>query len=210
MSRSILVLPGGGYSRLAPHEGEPVAEWLRGLGWDARVVGYPVKTRHPGPLDAVRRELMAERAGGATQVGLIGFSAGGHLAGHAALALPAAERPDFAILAYPVVSFTTPSHTGSREQLIGLRAWPRVRRSVSLERLVTPESPPMFVWSTTDDTSVPIDEHTYPLGAALVRAGVAHDFHIFDNGGAHGMGLAPGTATGDAWTALAAQWLTKR
>lgn len=207
---SILVLPGGGYGRLAPHEGEPVAEWLRGLGWDARVVEYPVGTRHPGPLNAVRRELAAERSSGATTVGVIGFSAGGHLAGHAALALPAAERPDFAILCYPVVSFVTPTHKGSRDNLLGPHPWPWNRRAVSLERLVTPESPPMFVWSTTDDASVPITEHTYPLGEALARAGVAHDFHMFDNGGPHGMGLAPGTVTGDAWTRLAAEWLAKR
>jgi len=90
MSREIIVLPGGGYSRLAPYEGEPVAEWLRGLGWDARVVEYPVGTRHPGPLNVVAREIAASRAAGATQVGVIGFSAGGHLAGHAALALTGA------------------------------------------------------------------------------------------------------------------------
>ena len=60
----ILVLPGGGYSRLAPHEGEPVAEWLRGIGWRARVVEYPVQMRHPGPLDVVRAEIAAERAAG--------------------------------------------------------------------------------------------------------------------------------------------------
>ncbi len=210
MTRSILVLPGGGYSGLAPHEGEPVAEWLRGLGWDARVVEYPVKTRHPGPLNAVRRELAAERAAGATQIGLLGFSAGGHLAGHAALALPPEERPNFAVLCYPVVSMVTPTHGGSRAQLIGTRAWPWVRRSVSLELLVTPASPPMFVWSTTDDASVPIDQHTYPLGAALARHGVDHDLHVFDNGGAHGMGLGPGTTTGAAWTRLAEEWLAKR
>ena len=210
MTRSILILPGGGYARLAPHEGEPVAQWLRGLGWDARVVEYPVLTRHPGPLDAVRRELAAERANGATQIGLIGFSAGGHLAGHAALTLPPGERPDFALLCYPVVSFVGETHRGSREQLIGLRASRRLRRSVSLERLVTPASPPMFIWSTTDDASVPIAQHTYPLGSALAAASVAHDFHMFDNGGAHGMGLAPGTPTGEAWTRLAAEWLAKR
>ena len=210
MTRSILVLPGGGYARLAPHEGEPVAQWLRGLGWEARVVEYPVLTRHPGPLNVVRRELAAERANGATQLGLLGFSAGGHLAGQAALALPPGERPDFAVLCYPVVSFVGETHRGSREQLIGLRASRSLRRSVSLERLVTPTSPPMFIWSTTDDASVPISQHTYPLGSALAAAGVAHDFHMFDHGGAHGMGLAPGTATGDAWTRLAAEWLAKR
>ena len=77
----ILVLPGGGYRRHAPHEAEPVTEWLSGLGWTTRVVRYPVLTRHPGPLAAVRREIAAERERGAHAVGVIGFSAGGHLAG---------------------------------------------------------------------------------------------------------------------------------
>lgn len=206
----MLVLPGGGYSGLAPHEGEPVAEWLRGLGWDARVVEYPVKTRHPGPLNAVRRELAVERANGAAQIGIIGFSAGGHLAGHAALALPKGERPDFAMLSYPVVSMVTPTHGGSRKQLIGDRAWPWVRRSVSLEFMVKPDSPSMFVWSTGDDASVPVGEHSYRLGAALAKAGVDHDLHIFDNGGPHGIGLAPGTVTGDLWRHLAEAWLARR
>ena len=212
MTRSILVLPGGGYSRLAPHEGEPVADWLRGLGWASRVVEYPVATRHPAPLHHVQREIARERADGATHVGVLGFSAGGHLAGHAALTPNAtpAERPDFAILCYPVVSMITPTHQGSRTQLLGRHSWPWQRAATSLERLVRPDSPPMFVWSTTDDASVPIDQHTYRLGAALARHGVAHDFHIFDHGGAHGMGLGPGTVTGEAWTRLAAEWLAKR
>lgn len=210
MARSILVLPGGGYGRLAPHEGQPVADWLRGLGWDARVVEYPVHTRHPGPLEHVQREIARERDAGYDTVGVLGFSAGGHLAGHAALAPHAPVRPDFAILCYPVVSMLSPTHQGSRTNLLGPRPWRRQRAAVSLERLVTASSPPLFVWSTTDDASVPIDQHTYPLGAALARHGVAHDFHIFDNGGAHGMGLALGTPTGDAWTRLAAEWLKKR
>ena len=210
MTRSILVLPGGGYSRLAPHEGEPVAEWLRGLGWNTRVIEYPVQTRHPGPLNFVERELRAERTAGATQVGIIGFSAGGHLAGHATLALPVGVRPDFAILAYPVVSMSTPTHAGSREQLLGPRPSRRARRAASLERLVTPTSPPFFVWSAGDDDAVPVAEHTYPLGAALAAAGVDHDLHIFDNGGGHGTGLGPGTVTGAAWTRLAEEWLAKR
>jgi len=115
----ILVLPGGGYSRLAPHEGEPVAEWLRGIGWRARVVEYPVQTRHPGPLDVVRAEIAAERAAGVGIVGVLGFSAGGHLAGHAALTLAGGERPDFAVLCYPVVTMLADTHRGSRDQLLG-------------------------------------------------------------------------------------------
>ena len=206
----ILVLPGGGYSRLAPHEGEPVAEWLRGLGWDARVVEYPVRTRHPAPLRAVQREIARERAAGAPVVGVIGFSAGGHLAGLACLTPDAAadERPDFAILGYPVVSMVTETHRGSREQLLGLRAWRRARKAVSLERLVTPAAPPMFIWTTGADAAVPPAEHSYPLAAALARHGVAHDLHVFEEG-AHGLGFAEGLPA-EAWRGLAARWLEER
>lgn len=206
----ILVLPGGGYGRLAPHEGVPVAEWLESLGWRARVVEYPVLTRHPGPLDAVQAVIREERAAGAPLIGTLGFSAGGHLAGHAALVGTGDTTVDFAVLCYPVVNMTSETHAGSRENLIGLEATDELRRATSLQLLVTPQSPPMFIWSTTDDASVPIADHTYVLGEALARNGVAHDFHMFDNGGAHGMGLAPDTVTGQQWTRLAAQWLEKR
>lgn len=204
MARSILVLPGGGYSRHAPHEGEPVAEWLRGLGWDARVVEYPVGTRHPAPLRFVQAEVARERETHDT-VGVLGFSAGGHLAGHAALS-PAG--PDFAVLCYPVVSMVTPTHRGSREQLIGLRAWPWVRRALSLEYLVTPQSPPMFIWTTAADAAVPPSEHSYRLAAALARAGVPHDLHVFEEGG-HGLGFAEGLPA-ERWRALCEAWLAGR
>ena len=206
----ILVLPGGGYGKLAPHEGTPVAEWLESLGWRARVVEYPVLTRHPGPIDAVQAVIREEREAGAPLVGLIGFSAGGHLAGHAALIGVDDTAVDFAMLCYPVVNFVSETHAGSRENLLGLDASDELRRSVSLQLLVTPASPNMFIWATGEDASVPIHDHTYALGEALSRNGVEHDFHIFERGGAHGIGLAPGTATGRLWTDLAANWLEKQ
>jgi acetyl esterase/lipase len=206
----ILVLPGGGYASLAPHEGVPVLEWLESLGWRARVVEYPVLTRHPGPLDAVQAVVREERANGAPIVGTLGFSAGGHLAGHAALVGTGDSAVDFAVLCYPVVNMLTETHAGSRENLIGLDAPDALRQATSLQLLVTPESPSMFIWSTTDDASVPIADHTYALGEALAHEGVPHDFHIFDKGGAHGMGLGPGTLTGEQWTRLAGQWLAKK
>jgi acetyl esterase/lipase len=206
----IIVLPGGGYHTLAPHEGEPVAEWLRGLGWEARVVLYPVSTRHPGPLRVVQEAIAAARAEGATSVGVLGFSAGGHLAGHAALTPDASDdaRPDFAVLCYPVVSMVQPTHAGSRAELLGDDAPDDLRRATSLELLVTPESPPVFLWSTAEDVSVPVDEHTYPLAAALATAGVPHEVHVFENG-PHGLGLAEGYPAA-AWTQLAATWLERR
>lgn len=207
MTRSILVLPGGAYRHHADHEGEPVAEWLRTLGWDARVIEYPVLTRHPEPLRFVQREVLRERETHDT-VGVLGFSAGGHLAGLTALTPDAAsgERPDFAILCYPVVSMLTPTHKVSRENLLGPRAWWWKRRSVSLEKLVTPSSPPMFVWHTGEDNLVPV-EHSYLLGAALAKHGVRHDLHVFADGG-HGLGFAPGLPA-VVWRALCERWLER-
>ncbi|MEP6478411.1 MAG: alpha/beta hydrolase [Rhodoglobus sp.] len=206
----ILVLPGGGYTHLAPHEGEPVAEWLRSIGWRARVVEYPVHTRHPGPLKAVQDAIAEERAAGASIVGVLGFSAGGHVAGLASVTPDAAPdvRPDFAILGYPVVSMVSETHRGSREQLIGLDASDELRRSVSVDLLVTDVSPPMFIWTTAEDASVAIEDHSYALGAALARGGVHHELHVFERG-AHGLGLAPGLPASQ-WVRLAEAWLQYR
>lgn len=211
MTRSpgtVLVLPGGGYQRWAPHEAEPVAEWLESLGWDARVVRYPVQTRHPAPLEHVRREIRAERERGAARVGVIGFSAGGHLAGHVALSreVPRAERADFGILCYPVVSMGTLPHVASRRVLLG-DAGDDLAASISLDGLVGPDSPPLFVWHTDADAVVPTP-HTYLLGTALASAGVSHEVHVFP-GDIHGVGLAAGTEAA-AWTTLAASWLERR
>src|SRR5690606_34032355 len=130
----VLVLPGGGYRRHAPHEGEPVAAWLRGLGHDASVFAYPVATPHPTPLDAVRAEVRRVRAAGATRVALLGFSAGGHAAGMAAYAPASAdERVDAVVLGYPVVSMMLPTHRGSREKLLGAQASWDARRATSLD-----------------------------------------------------------------------------
>jgi acetyl esterase/lipase len=204
---TILVLPGGGYSHLAPHEGEPVAAWLRSIGWNARVVEYPVATKHPGPLLAIQSEIAKERAAGATTVGVLGFSAGGHLAGHAAVAPIAKpdERPDFVVLGYPVVSMTSPTHAGSRENLIGLDANALLREDTSLELLVTTATPPMFIWHTAADEPVPVAEHSYPLAAALAAAGVRHELHVFPDG-EHGLGLAEGSSA-EAWQPLCEMWL---
>ena len=86
MTDHIIVLPGGGYTDLSDGEAEPIADWLGGLGLSSSVFRYPVQTRHPGPLDAIRAEVRRMREAGHERVGLIGFSAGGHAAGHAALA----------------------------------------------------------------------------------------------------------------------------
>ncbi len=204
----MIVLPGGGYHRHAPHEGEPVAEWLRGLGHDASVFAYPVLTRHPEPLAAVRAEVRRVRAAGARRVALLGFSAGGHAAGMAAYAPGAApeERVDAVVLGYSVVSMLLPTHKGSRVNLLGEKATWDARRATSLDQLVTGDAPPSFVWHTAEDSVVPV-QHSYLLGMALAGADVPHELHVLP-GATHGVGLAEGTPAA-AWTQACATWLAR-
>jgi acetyl esterase/lipase len=207
MSDHIIVLPGGGYTDLSDDEAEPVAEWLGRLGLSSSVFRYPVQTRHPGPLNAVRAEVRRVRADGHERVGLLGFSAGGHAAGHAALAPDAAadERVDLAILCYPVVSMQLETHADSRRQLVGADASPELRASTSLDRLVTDAAPPFFVWHTAEDESVPV-EHAYLLGTSLADHGIPHALHVFSRG-RHGLNLAIGEGDSEQWTTLCAAWL---
>ncbi|GLK18773.1 alpha/beta hydrolase [Herbiconiux flava] len=204
----VIVLPGGGYRMLADHEGEPVAEWLRGVGVASSVFRYPVLTEHPGPLEAVRAEIRRVRAAGASRVGVLGFSAGGHAAGLAALA-PEEGEPggvaDLAILCYPVVSMVAPSHSGSRDVLLGEHPSEQLRQATSLELLVTPASPPVFVWHTADDEAVDV-RPVYDLARALATAGVPHAVHVHPSG-AHGLGLAEGSGLPSRWPDEAAAWL---
>lgn len=205
----VIVLPGGGYHRHAPHEGEPVAEWLRSLGHAASVFEYPVLTRYPAGLDAVRAEVRRVRAAGAERVALLGFSAGGHAAGLAAYAPDAApdERVYLAVLCYPVVSMMLETHHGSRKNLLGDDASWDARRTTSLDLLVTASAPPTFVWHTADDAVVPV-QHSYLLGMALAGAHVPHELHVLPTG-VHGLGLAPGEPAA-VWTGLAASWLARQ
>jgi acetyl esterase/lipase len=212
MTDHIIVLPGGGYTDLSDDEAEPVADWLAGLGLSSSVFRYPVQTRHPGPLEAIRAEVRRVRGAGHERVGLLGFSAGGHAAGHATLApfdgapdAAAAERVDLAILCYPVVSMELPTHADSRRQLIGLDASPELRDATSLDRLVTASAPPFFIWHTSEDESVPV-QHSYLLGNALAHHGILHSLHVFSRG-RHGLNLAIGEGDAEQWTVLCAAWL---
>jgi acetyl esterase/lipase len=207
MTTHIIVLPGGGYAAHAPHEAEPVARWLGQIGVPASVFRYPLNVRHPAPLDALRAEIGRRRAAGAQRIGLIGFSAGGHLAGLAALAPGAApdQTVQFAVLGYAITSMETETYRPSRLILLGEDASPRLRRSTSLDALVTPQSPPFFGWHTAEDLYVP-PEHTYRLGAALAGNGVPHAVHVFAHG-PHGLGLAQDAGQTAIWTTLASAWI---
>lgn len=202
----IIVLPGGGYNGLADHEGEPVAAWLRTLGLEASVHRYPVasldggRVRHPGPITSVHSRVAELRDAGVQRLGILGFSAGGHLAGHAATN----GLVDAAVLCYPVVSMQLPTHAGSRHNLLGRFATPWTRRRLSVDRRVSASTPPMFVWHTAEDAAVPV-EHAYRLAWALARHAVPHELHVYPRG-RHGLGLATGEPAA-AWTDACEQWM---
>jgi acetyl esterase/lipase len=206
-STHMIVLPGGGYAQHAPHEAEPVAGWLSDRGMRASVFRYPLEVRHPAPLDALRAEIARRRAAGARRIGLIGFSAGGHLAGLAALAPGAApdETVQFAVLGYAITSMETETYRPARLILLGEDASPQLRRSTSLDGLVTPASPPFFVWHTAEDPYVP-PEHTYRFASALAAGHVPHAVHVFPHG-PHSLGLAQGAGGAAIWTTLADAWI---
>jgi acetyl esterase/lipase len=206
----MIVLPGGGYAEHAPHEAEPVASWLSEIGVQASVFRYPLNVRHPVPLDALRGEIGRRRAAGAQRIGLIGFSAGGHLAGLAALA-PGAEANEtvqFAVLGYAITSMDTETYRPARLILLGEDASPQLRRSTSLDSLVTPQSPPFFVWHTAEDPYVP-PEHTYRFASALAASHVPHAVHVFAHG-PHSLGLAKDAGEATIWTTLANAWIREQ
>jgi acetyl esterase/lipase len=205
----VIVLPGGGYAEHAPHEAEPVAAWLEALGVSAGVFRYPLHARHPAPLEATLTEIRRRRAAGADRIGVLGFSAGGHLGGLAALApsTDPRESVDFVVLGYPITSMETETYRPARIILLGDDATPQLRRETSLDALVGASSPPFFVWHTAEDTYVP-PEHTYRLAAALAANHVPHAVHVFAHG-PHSLGLAHGAGDAAGWTALAASWIAE-
>src|SRR3954454_11046704 len=180
LATHLIVLPGGGYSDHAPNEAEPIVDWLTGLGVQASVLRYPLLVRHPAPLNALRAEIRRLREGGVKCIGVIGFSAGGHLGGLAALAPGAdeSEAVDFAVLGYAITSMETESYRPARLILLGEDATPESRRATSLDALVTTNAPPFFIWHTAKDPYVPV-EHAYRLAASLAAHRVPHAVHVF-------------------------------
>jgi acetyl esterase/lipase len=206
----VIVLPGGGYAEHAAHEGKPVAKWLKGLGLEASVFSYPLRARHPVPLHALQAEIRRLRQDGVTQLGLIGFSAGGHLAGMAALASDAGpyERVDFAVLGYAITSMETETYRRARLILLGADASPELRRATSLDAMVTQSAPPFFMWHTAEDAYVP-PEHTYRLALALSANHIPHTVHVFTHG-PHSLGLAKGSGEPEMWTTFSAAWINEQ
>ena len=215
---AVVVCPGGGYRNLASdHEGRQVALWLNQLGVTAFVLQYRVgpRYRHPAPLQDVQRaiRLVRDRAADLgvdpARVGVLGFSAGGHLASSAGTILGDGERPDFMILAYPVISMTAPyAHRGSVQHLVGDPAPAGLAEEMSTERRVTARTPPTFLFHTADDASVPV-ENSLVFAQALRTAGVPVELHVFPTG-RHGVGLARADAALSQWPRLAAAWMRAR
>ena len=171
---------------------------------------YPLHTRHPVPLEALRAEISRRRADGAQRIGLIGFSAGGHLAGLAALTPGATpdQAVQFAVLGYAITSMETETYRPARLILLGEDASPELRRSTSLDALVTPGSPSFFLWHTAEDRYVR-PEHTYRFASALAASGVPHAVHVFAHG-PHGLGLAQNAGQAAIWTTLASAWIQEQ
>ncbi len=206
----VIVLPGGGYAQHVTYEGDPVAQWLEGLGVRASVFRYPLNVRHPEPLNALRAEIRRLRDRGTEHVGLVGFSAGGHLAGLAALAHGGdlREAVDFAVLGYAITSMETETYRPARVILLGEDPTPELRRATSLDALVTSSAPPFFIWHTAEDVYV-LPEHTYRLARSLASHGVPHTVHVFAHG-PHSLGLAQDAGDAALWTTLAASWIIER
>lgn len=220
----VIVCPGGGYHNRAAHEGEPIARWLNGIGVSAFVLSYRVfPYAHPVPLLDAQRAVRTVRSRAAEfgvdpqRIGLLGFSAGGHLtatagthfdAGDPNAADPverASSRPDALILCYPVISFSESPHVGSRMALLGENPSQEMVDLLSNEKQVTAQTPPTFLWHTANDGAVPV-ENSLLFAAALSRHQVTFDLHVFADG-PHGVGLALDRPALALWTQLCASWL---
>lgn len=221
---AVVVLPGGGYTHLAEHEGEPVARRLNEFGIHALVLRYPVApARHPDPLNAAARAVRVVRHHADSwnvlpqKVGILGFSAGGHLASTLATHFDAGDpasddpvarqssRPDAALLCYPVISFGEYRHNGSMVNLLGEPVDETLRQSLSNETQVTAETPPCFLWHTSEDRSVPV-QNSLDFARALAAVKVPFELHVFPHGG-HGLGLAVDDEAVGQWSELCGRWL---
>lgn len=227
---SVIVAPGGSYGFLAAnHEGRQVANWFNAMGVTAFVLKYRLGPRyhHPIELEDAQRAIRLVRSRAREfevlpdRLGMMGFSAGGHLASTAATHFdsgnPAAanaidhvsSRPDFVILGYPVITFAAPyAHGGSAKNLLGENPDPKLVQELSNELHVTPQTPPTFLFTTSEDNVVPA-ENSVSFYLALHKAGVPAELHIFEKG-AHGVGLDLGDPALSEWPVLLANWLRDR
>jgi acetyl esterase/lipase len=226
---AVVICPGGGYGGLAPHEGVDYARFLNEQGIAGFVLKYrlgPAGYHHPIMLQDAARAVrtVRSRAGewhlDPQRIGIMGSSAGGHLAstllthfdqgrpGDADVIEQQSSRPNIGILCYAVITMGEFTHRGSRGNLLGNKPSPELVQNLSNELQVTKETPPTFLWHTWEDNAVPV-ENTLQFAEALRKAGVPFDLHIYQKG-QHGLGL--GTNKWDPehrhpWTQDLVYWL---
>lgn len=229
---SFIICPGGGYGHLAPHEGVDYARWLNEQGVTGFVLKYRLATggyKHPAMMNDVLRAVRYVRANAdkwrldPNRIGVMGSSAGGHLAATALTHFDSGDpgssdpvervssRPDLGILCYPVITMGADTHAGSKKNLLGDAPDPALVESLSNEKQVRKETPPVFLFHTFEDSAVKV-ENALEFAAALRRQGVTFALHIYPKG-AHGMGL--GTATWNPggrhmWTRECELWLKEQ
>ena len=227
---AIVVCPGGGYHSLAPSEGKDYALWLNEMGISAFVLKYRLGSagyHHPAMLNDAARALRLVRAHAAeynidqNRVGIIGSSAGGHLASTLLTHFDAGDaqstdtieqqssRPDLGILCYPVITMGSFTHKGSHDFLLGDHPQAGLEKLLSNEEQVTTATPETFIFATSDDKVVPV-QNSLLFGTALANAGVAFELHIYPYG-RHGIGLGSfgkwEPARRHPWTKACAAWL---
>lgn len=230
---AVVICPGGGYAGLARHEGEDYARWLNEQGIAAFVLRYRLGSagyRHPAMLQDAARAVRTVRARASEwkldpqRIGIMGSSAGGHLAStlltHFGAGQPdsadvierQSSRPDLGLLCYPVISLTSEfTHQGSKRHLLGTNPPPDLARELSSELQVTKDTPPCFVWHTWEDKGVPV-ENSLMFAAALRKHGVPFDLHVYERG-PHGLGLGSrewNPAQRHPWTRDCEFWLRER
>jgi len=222
---AVIVCPGGGYRHLADHEGRPVAEWLNSIGITAFVLKYRLGPRyhHPAPLHDAARAIRLVRARAAEwqidpkRIGILGFSAGGHVASTIGTHFDAGQpnssdavervssRPDVMILIYPVITMGGFTHSGSRKQLLGENPSAELVTQLSNEEQVTKQTPPTFLVHTANDAAVPV-ENSLRFADALRKMGVPFELHIYERG-PHGFGLGGKNPVLLSWPGRCADWL---
>ena len=228
---AMVICPGGGYGGLASHEGKDYALWLNQHGVTCFVLRYRLGShgyRHPAMLNDVSRAIRWVRAHAGDygidryRVGVMGSSAGGHLAATVLTHYTSGDanatdvierqssRPDLGILCYPVITMGEFTHQGSKENLLGREPSPELVKLLSNELQVTPDTPPCFLWTTYEDNVVPM-ENTMMFAEALRKNHVPFALHVYEKGG-HGMGLhdKPPFEHPHPWAADCLFWLQER
>jgi len=220
----VVVCPGGGYSMLcSSYEGYEIADWLGGYGITTAVLHYAVPGHHPGPMRQAQQSIRILRAHAEEfglrpdRIGIMGFSAGGHVAATAATHIQKADpagktreervssRPDFQILIYPVITMGEFTHAGSRKNLLGPDPAPELADLLSNEKQVTAETPQAFVCHSVKDSAVPVTNSRMYVGS-LRRCAVPVEYLELPEG-EHGLGCGKGPIW-PVWQKACLQWLT--